>query len=100
MFGYTTRGGGFKLDPTYVREYRSEQEFLDLLRSNGFEIIEFRSEGVRYPIMDLLLRLLMKLNLLKVSPDFYLRHKVLRKLRRIRIPVVGYRTIEVVARKT
>ena len=97
---YYERGRGFKLDPTHVREYRSEQEFLNLLRRNGFKIVEFRSEGVKYPVMDLLLRLLMKLNLLKLSPDFYLRHKVLRKLRRIRIPVIGYRTIEVVAKKT
>ena len=97
---YYERGREFKLDPTHVREYRSEQEFLDLLRRNGFKVIEFRSEGVKYPVMDLLLRLLMKLNLLKLSPDFYLRHKVLRKLRRIRIPVIAYRTIEVVAKKT
>ena len=70
-----------------------------MLRRNGFKVIEFRSEGVRYSVMDLLLRLLMKLGLLKVSLDFYLRRKVLRKLRRTRIPVIGYKTIEIVARK-
>jgi len=83
----------------HVREYRSEQEFLDLLRRNGFKVIEYKSKGVRYPIMDLLLKFSMKLGLLKVSSDFYLKRKVLRKLRRIRTPVIGYKTIEVVARK-
>ena len=96
---YYEGGRGFKLDPTHVREYRSEWEFLDLLERRGFEVIEYRSRGVRYPSMDLLLRLLMKLGLLRISSDFYLKHKVLRKLRRMRIPVVGYKTIEVIARK-
>ena len=96
---YYKRGKGFKLDPTHVREYGSEQEFLDLLRKNEFKVIGYKSEGVRYPVMDLLLRLSMKLGLLKVSSDFYLRHKVLKKLRRMRISVIGYRTIEVIARK-
>ena len=92
---------GFKLDPTHVREYKSEQEFLNLLKDNGFEIVEYRTEKVKYPIMDLIIiiRFFIKAGLIKPSPDFYQKHKLLRKLRKIKMPVVGYRTIEVVTRK-
>ena len=96
---YYEKGKGFKLDPTHVREYRSEQEFLDLLRRSGFDVVEFKSKGVKYPIMDPFLRLLMKLGLLKVSPDFYFKHRVLRKLKRIRVLAIGYKIIEVVVGK-
>ena len=97
---YYEKGKGFKLDPTHVREYRSEREFLNLLKENGFKVIEYRSEGVRYPIVDLIIRFLMKLGALKSYSDFYYKHEVLRKLRKIKIPIIGYKIIGVVARKT
>jgi len=50
------------------------------LRKNELKVIRCRSRGTRYPAMNLLLRLSMKLGLLKASQAFYLRHKVLRKL--------------------
>jgi len=34
----------------------------------------------------------------KPSPGFYLRHRTLRRLRSIKLGVLGYRTIEVVVR--
>jgi len=90
---------GVKLDPTHVREYKSVQEFLNLLKENGFEIVKYRTEKVKYPMMDLIIRFFIKFNLIKLSSDFYQKHELLRKLRKIKMPVVGYRTIEVVARK-
>ena len=90
---------GFKLDPTHLREYKSEEEFLNLLKENGFKIIKYRTEKVRYPIIDLIVRFLIKFGMLKISSDFYYKHKLLRKLRKIKIPVIGYRTIEVIAKK-
>jgi len=91
---------GFRLDPTHVREYGSEQEFLDLLKENGFEIIEHKTEKVKYPVMDLIVRIFIKANLIKPSPDFYQKHKLLRKLRKIKMPVMGYRTIEAIVKKS
>ena len=41
----------FKLDPTHVGEYTSEQEFLNLLKENGFEIIKYGTEKVKCPTM-------------------------------------------------
>jgi len=96
---YYEKGKRFKLDPTHVREYRSEREFLNLLKENVFEVIEYRSEGVRYPIMDLIVRFLIKLGALKSYSDFYYKHEVLRKLRKIKIPIIGYKIIGVVTRR-
>lgn len=31
---------GFKLDPTHVREYKSKEEFIDLLKNNRFDVKE------------------------------------------------------------
>jgi len=89
---------GFKLDPTHVREYKSEQEFLNLLKENGFEIVKYRTEKVKYPIMDLIIRFFIKAGLIEPSLNFYQKHKLLRKLREIKMPVVGYRAIEVVGK--
>jgi len=89
---------GFKLDPTHVREYKSEQEFLNLLKENGFKIVKYRTEKVKYSIMDLIIRFFIKAGLIKPPPDFYQKHELLRKLRKIKMPVAGYRTIEVVGK--
>ena len=79
-------------------EYTSEQEFLNLLKENGFKIVKYRTEKVKYPIMDLIIRFFIKAGLTKPSPDFYQKHSLLRKLRKIKMPVVGYKTIEVVGK--
>jgi len=89
---------GFKLDPTHVREYRSEKDFLSLLKSNGFEILSWDLNSVTYPVLDLLLRALIKIGL-KLSPDFYLRYKLLKTIRdKVKLKVIGYKLIEVAAR--
>jgi len=86
---------GFKLDPTHVREYRSPEEFLNLLKSERFQIMRWETNKVSYPILDLMLRGLIKVGLVKASPDFYLKHQLLAKIRNlIKIRVIGYQTIE------
>lgn len=90
---------GFKLDPTHLREYKSEQEFLELLEHNGLTVKDWKLEGIYYPITDLALRTLTKLNLINLSSDFYQKHKTLRKLRKFKLKIIGYKTIEVITRK-
>ncbi|ENN96227.1 methyltransferase type 11 [Methanocaldococcus villosus KIN24-T80] len=88
---------GFKLDPTHVREYMSEEEFLNLLENNGFMVKEFKTSPIRYPIMDLILRGLIKLNIIKPDPAFYQKYKLISKLKKLKLKVIGYKSIEVVA---
>jgi ubiquinone/menaquinone biosynthesis C-methylase UbiE len=89
---------GFKLDPTHVREYSSDQQFINLLRKTGFKVIKVETKNVTYPLIDLIIRLLIYLGLIKPQSDFYLRHSFLSKLRNLKFKVIGYQTIEVLSK--
>ena len=93
------RGGSFRLDPTHVREYSSVDEFVSLIANNGFEIVDVKTHRVMFPLLDLIIRLFIRIGLLEPNVRFYQQHKVLSKIRRVRMPVVGYRSIEVLAKK-
>jgi SAM-dependent methyltransferase len=89
---------GFRLDPTHVREYKSKEEFLSLLEDSGFEIERYDIKGVWYPVTDLLIRILIKAGIVQPSPDFYIKHKTLKRFRKLKVPVIGYKTIEVLSK--
>ena len=90
---------GFKLDPTHLKEYRSTQEFGGLLSDQNFKIIALQTNRVKYPILDLVLRLLVKCNLVELAPDYWLKHPRLAKIRGLfKWRIVGFETIEIVAR--
>lgn len=93
------KDGSFRLDPTHVREYRSTDEFVGLIASKGFEVVRVKTRNVMFPLLDMILRLLVKFGLIKPNPDFYQKHKILSKIRQIRVPIVGYKDIEVLVRK-
>lgn len=91
--------GSFRLDPTHSREYTSVVEFLDLLESEGFDVIGLETHQIMFPLVDLFVRLFVKIGFLDPNVKFYLQHRVLNEIRELRIPVVGYKNIEVLARK-
>jgi len=55
-------------------------------------------QPIKYPITDLIIRGLIRINLIKPSPVFYLRHKIPNILKKIKLRVPGYQTIEILAR--
>ncbi|MDH5266300.1 MAG: class I SAM-dependent methyltransferase [Candidatus Bathyarchaeota archaeon] len=93
------KNGSFRLDPTHVREYSSADEFVGLITSKGFEVIEVETRQVMFPLLDLVIRLFFKIGLLEPYVRFYQQHEMFSKIRRLRMPVVGYGIIEVLARK-
>jgi len=93
------KDGSFRLDPTHVREYSSVDEFVSLIANNGFEVISVETHQVMFPLLDLVIRLFVKFGLIEPNVSFYQQHRVLSKIRRLRMPVVGYGSIEVLARK-
>ena len=93
------RDGSFKLDPTHIREYRSADEFVGLITSKGFQPICVKTHPVLFPLSDMVIRLLIRFGLIKPNPNFFQKHKVLGKVRRIKVPIVGYESIEVLVRK-
>lgn len=84
--------GKFVLDPTHVREYKSKQSFLSLLIN--FRILGSKTSTIRYPLINLMLRLL------KVKDSlFFVKYPVLTKLRVLRIIVPGWNLVEAVCQK-
>lgn len=93
------REGSFRLDPTHVREYSSEQEFVDLFNGEGFEMINVETFPVSFPLLDLVIRLSIKVGLAEPDVRFYQRHKGLSRLRKLQLPVIGYEIVEALVRK-
>jgi len=98
---YVHRNNGrWVLDPTHVREYSSEKEFVSRVRSAGFKILESKITQYKFiPIEFFVRRIYFPIFKPQNINSFFLRHKILNKLRLIKIPVIGYYTIEVVAEK-
>ncbi len=91
--------GKWVLDPTHVREYSSESEFVTLCERNGLTVIKTKITPCRFPICDMAVRLLIRGKL--ISPDIarylFLSHSLLqRSIRRVRFPILGFYIIEAV----
>ena len=84
--------GKWTLDPTHVREYTNESELLDILRNYGFEILDNQKTLESRPILDAVLRRI------HAPRDVY-KNLLLKPLRKVRIPIPGYYTWELVCQK-
>tara|TARA_Y100000310_G_scaffold334203_1_gene413375 strand:- start:750 stop:1490 length:741 start_codon:yes stop_codon:yes gene_type:complete len=99
---YWKKGYGFISDPTHYREYNSRKEFEKLVESGGFEVISSKISLFKHSIVDLFIRLLIKLKIVKPERvvRIYEKRPILFFLRNIlRIPVIGFYNVEVLARK-
>ena len=89
--------GKWALDPTHLREYRSSKEFCNLLRKNGLAISNLRLSVFKPSILNFFRRVLIKYGL--ISEERARNSSLLNSMAKIKIPVLGYYIIEVVARK-
>ena len=90
------KNGRFLLDPTHIKEYKSAEAFEDLLKKADFEIIEVKMNQVKYPVIDLFIRLLIRYGL-NLENGFFEKHKTLVLLRKFSVPIIGYKNIDVLA---
>lgn len=84
--------GKWTLDPTHLREYTLDNQLLDKLRQRGFEILHNVKTQDTRPLMDAVLR---RLHAGRRAYD----NPVLRRLRKFRVPIIGYYIWEIVCRK-
>jgi 2-polyprenyl-3-methyl-5-hydroxy-6-metoxy-1,4-benzoquinol methylase len=93
--------GGWQLDPTHVREYRSHADLIAALQHPQLEIKEVRTTPLYFPISDLALRALALAGILRPDrlSDVYVRTPILSAARRIRVRVPGYWLLESCGRK-
>ncbi len=92
----------FVLDPTHIKEYESQEEFMELLRKNGFIIQKIVCHITKYSLLELVARLFIKLNLVKPQRgrDMYVRNRCMFKISQfLQIPVCGFYEIEACCKK-
>jgi len=94
------KNGDFVLDPTHVKEYKSEKEFFRLFERNNLKILYTNKKRVKFPVIDLFVRFMIKINFLDPENTNFMNNEIVRWVRnRIKIPIIGYSNIEVVCEK-
>lgn len=84
--------GRWTLDPTHLREYTDASQLLNIIKKYNFGILENKKTLQWFPITDFIFkRIGMKRNI------YY--NKIMRFLRNIKIPILGYYNWELVLKK-
>ena len=93
--------GGVRIDPTHVREYSSKGELIDTIEKNHLKVIDYSIKKIKYPLIDLIIRVLINYKLLKpdLIRDIYEQNRIFEKLKKISIPIVGYYSIDTLCNK-
>ena len=89
--------GQWRLDPTHVREYSSEQQLIASLSHPQLSVARVRTEPFRFPLVDLAARGLASARLLRYERlnRIYVDHPWLGPARRAKLRVPGYLLLEV-----
>lgn len=95
---YKNEAGESVLETSHLREYESIQSFEGLLENNGFSVIYIDKKVLKYPLFDPFLKLLyqiFKSDFFRTFPAYHMNY-----LRRVfSIPIPGYYSLEVIAKK-
>lgn len=97
------REGHFTLDPTHIHEFKSKEELYSLLKKNGLNVILSKVEPCKYSLLELLVKLAMKLRIIKPSiknRQLFESNKLLNFIKnKAQIPIPGFQIIEVICEK-
>ena len=98
---YIYRNNGvFVLDPTHVREYKSEMEFDEIFEKNNLKILHTNKNQVKFSIVDLCVRSMIKFGMINSDNTDFVNRKIVKWFRNhFKIPILGYFTIEAVCQK-
>lgn len=96
---YRTAAGKWALDPTHLREYSSKEEYENVIKKAGFQVITTKLSPLKLSIIEFIIRRFIS-HLYKIESinAFFIRNKWADFLRRylyIRVP--GYYIIETIA---
>jgi SAM-dependent methyltransferase len=93
---------GWQIDPTHVREYPSEQAFVDALHHPELELEQVRSRPLRFTVADPALRLAVSARLLRdehVARLYQRSRTAVRARERLKLRVPDYFWLEAVGHK-
>jgi len=93
--------GQWRIDPTHVREYDNLEQYTQVFRAVGLDVIDSSLEPTRYPVSDLIMRALLLLGLVKVDDllGAYLRYPLLQRVLGLRVRIPRYYTCYAVVQK-
>ena len=93
---YKNTAGETVLEPSHLKEYKSIQEFENILKPIGFSIVKSSAPRIRFPLLDPLFKLIIKYAKIKNLIGW----KSIEFLRLLtKIPIPGYFSVEVLAKK-
>jgi 2-polyprenyl-3-methyl-5-hydroxy-6-metoxy-1,4-benzoquinol methylase len=81
------------LDPTHLREYRSDNELFKYIDADAFQILESRKSLLWFPVIDFFMRKL------DVKNRHLYKNKFASFFRKIKVPIVGYYIWEIVLKR-
>ncbi|MFC1624880.1 class I SAM-dependent methyltransferase [Patescibacteria group bacterium] len=95
--------GKFVLDPTHINEFESIEEYKQVFLNNGFKIISFSKVMRSYSVVELILKLLLKIKILKESDNlrniFYTCPTLNFIKKFFMLPVFGFYQVEILCKK-
>lgn len=97
------KNGNFTLDPTHVYEFKSKEELYDLLRKNGLKVNLMQLEQCKYSLIELQIKLMLKLGIIKPSIEnrqLFVNNQFLEFIKKnFQIPIPGFQIVEAVCEK-
>ncbi len=85
--------GKWVLDPTHIREYSSDEQLLQFIESSGFKVIKNDKKQLFFPLLDFFIRRF------GIKNRFFFEGKFFKYLRKLKIPIIGYKKWELVIKK-
>lgn len=95
---YRNREGQCVVEPTHVKEYRSIDEYKSLFKDK-FDIIYIAKPRLAYSCLDPLFRAIFNITRWNFLQTTLVKNLFLNKIRKIRLPIPGYYSIEILVRK-
>lgn len=86
-------GGKWVLDPTHLREYTEDDQLLSKFSSKEFQLLENKKTLQWFPIIDFFIKRSKNKN------RKLFENKLLKAIRNIKIPILGYYNFELVFKK-
>lgn len=97
------RNGKFTLDPTHIHEFGSKEELYALFEENGLRIKKFSQEKCMYSLLELLLKLMIKIGVIKPSIEnrhlFWKNHFLNFIKKHLQIIIPGFYKISIICEK-
>lgn len=90
---YKNKKGKWVLDPTHIREYQDDNELIPLIEKSGFKLIYNKKILWKFPLTDFFLKRI------GFGSNIYQKNKLLRVLRLIKLPILGYYNWETICEK-